>query len=327
MLASLKVSLQMKKITTHIKSMLMIVPALFLANSLNAQISEGGKPKTFLAKNMVLHPLTATEIAAPDAMTLNGMDREDEKNGTLRKIGRSIPTNLTPQNSGVWDVLPDGGKIWRLKLHVPTAKAIGVYYDQFYLPAGSTLYLYNETKSQVLGAYTSANNPASGVFSNELVEGQTVTLEYYQPAGLILDPTIRINELAFIYRDYQQRFDRLDTRDFGDSESCEVNVNCSPEGTAWQNQKRSAVRILVKEGSAYGWCSGALVNNTALNCQPYNLTAYHCSGNGVSSTADLNQWVFYFNYEATGCTSPTTEGTLASKTITGCALKTRAARN
>jgi PKD repeat protein len=289
-----------------------------------AQPSAGGIPRSFfIGKSTTLQALPVTTVAAPDPMQMQAEDGEDEKNGALRKIGRGVPVSFNPQTSGTWDNLPDGSKIWRLKISMSNARAIGVYYDQFVLPAGTELFLYNESQKQILGAYNSSNNPGSGAFATELVEGETVTLEYYQPAGVMIDPVININELGYIYRDYTPRFDGSGERDFGDSESCEVNVNCSPEGTSWQNQKRASVRILVKQGASYGWCSGTLMNNTALNCSPYILTADHCSGNGASSTADLNQWVFYFNYEAAGCTDPATEGTLASQSITGCSLKAR----
>lgn len=313
----------MKNSTLSIRLWLLLLPALLFLNSVKAQPSKGGTPKSFyVTKTQAIQSISAEEVTVPDVVSLGLLDEADEKTGALRKIGRGVTVNYTPQSSGTWDNLADGSKIWRLKLHLPNALAVGVYYDQFYLPFGSELYLYNETKSQILGKYDSDNNPVSGPFSTELVEGQTVTIEYYQPSWVTISPILVINELAYIYRDYVPRFDRVETRDFGDSESCEVNVNCS-EGTAWANIKRSAVRILVKVGASYGWCSGALVNNTAVNCIPYILTADHCAGNGGSSAADLNQWIFYFNYQAPGCANPGSEGTLASQSITGCMLRAR----
>jgi hypothetical protein len=106
------------------------------------------------------------------------------------------------------------------------------------------------------------------------------------------------------------------------SGNCEVNVNCSPEGDLWQDEKRGVARVQIKLGNQYYVCSGSLVNNTAQNCTPYFLMAEHC-GPGVNA-ADLLQWVFYFNYEGLNCnsTSPIT----ASNTITG-AVKRASAQN
>jgi PKD repeat protein len=75
-------------------------------------------------------------------------------------------------------------------------------------------------------------------------------------------------------------------------------------------------RIYVVEGAQAGWCTGSLINNTAQNCKPYFLTALHCGIN--ATTANLNQWKFYFRYEAAACTNPTSAGTLANYFVTGC---------
>lgn len=117
------------------------------------------------------------------------------------------------------------------------------------------------------------------------------------------------------------------TDDFGDSQSCEVNINC-PEGNNYQNEKNSVVRIDVKVGSAYFWCTGSLVNNTAYDYKPYILTAEHCAINGsFASAQDFADWVFYFQYEGPHCPNPNNEGTLANKHITGATLLARSNDN
>jgi hypothetical protein len=114
------------------------------------------------------------------------------------------------------------------------------------------------------------------------------------------------------------------TPEFGSSGSCQVNAACS-EGSGWVDQKNAVVRILVKIGPDLGWCTGALVNNVARDCTPYLLSADHCYQDDVTgrvtSTSDLNQWVFYFNYESATCTNPANDNGLTSHTITGCTFK------
>jgi hypothetical protein len=101
-----------------------------------------------------------------------------------------------------------------------------------------------------------------------------------------------------------------------ESEPCEVNVNCSPVGDLWQDEKKGVARIYVVEGNSGGYCTGSLINNTSQDCKPYFLTALHC---GVSATAaNMTQWKFYFKYEAPSCTNPSTAGTLDDYFITGC---------
>jgi PKD repeat protein len=232
-------------------------------------------------------------------------------------VARGIPVNLNMQNSGRWLYMADGSKLWQLKIKAPGAKALGVYYNQFWLPEQSKLYLYNEDRTQVIGAFTASNNHPSGLFATELIKGDVVVLEYFQPASVTVPATFNIHEVAYVYRG-AENLSGNNARGFGDSGSCQVNVNCS-EGNNWANQKRSVLRIFLKVGSSYGWCTGALINNTAQDCTPYVLTADHC-GSG-SSAADRNQWIFYFNYQAPGCTNPTSQGSLASQTMTGCTYK------
>jgi hypothetical protein len=101
-----------------------------------------------------------------------------------------------------------------------------------------------------------------------------------------------------------------------ESDPCEINVNCSPVGDLWQDEKKGVAKIYIIEGNFAGSCTGSLINNTSQDCKPYFLTALHC---GVSATAaNMTQWKFYFKYEAPSCTNPSTAGTLDDYFITGC---------
>ena len=100
---------------------------------------------------------------------------------------------------------------------------------------------------------------------------------------------------------------------FGGSGDCEVDINCS-EGEQWKIQKQSVVRILFRIGSQAYWCSGSMINNTENDYTPYLLTADHCGHD--ASENDLEQWIFYFNYEFSDCGSISSEP--KHQTLTGC---------
>lgn len=280
----------------------------------NAQISQQGTPYSFE------HQLKTqeTNVVKIDAYPLEKQlqDIEDEKNGTMYKMGAYLPVNKTNKNAGKTYQLESGAQVWSMTIQSDDALALGVTYDQFELAPGAKLYLYNKTKSHVIGAFTQYNNPVNGIFANELVQGDQVTLELYEPANVAGQSIISVNEVLYAYRDVHF----LDQyKDFGDGEACMINANCS-EGDNWRDEQRGVARILVRAGSGAGWCSGSLINNTALDCAPYFLTAAHCADG--ADEGDLNQWIFYFNYEASGCTNPSSQGSLASQTIIGCELKT-----
>ncbi len=86
---------------------------------------------------------------------------------------------------------------------------------------------------------------------------------------------------------------------------------------AWENQIKGVARMSIKIGWNYYWCSGSLINNTDNDRTPYFLSAAHC-GEG-SSSSDRNQWIFYFNYQASTCNGSSS----GSNSITGCQLKAR----
>jgi PKD repeat protein len=205
-----------------------------------------------------------------------------------------------------------------LKVTAHGALALGVYFDAFRLLEGTQLFLYSEDKSQIIGAFTSENNHPEGLFATELIRGSSFILEYVEPFFTPAAAVMHISEVAFAYRGINTVSD-YGSRDFGDAGPCEVNVNCS-EGQGWQDQKKGVVRISVKHGSSLYWCTGSLVNNASGDYSPYLLTADHCgflSGEYVSAS-DLNQWVFYFNYEAAGCSNPA--GEPVPQTMAGASL-------
>ncbi len=275
----------------------------------NAQISQGGTPPSF--EYSVTDNFDHQILQAPDMEKIRNEDMLEEAAGGPgpRRMGVSVIVNKGMDNAGTWTKLPDGGKIWRLELEAPGALALGVYYDNFYIPEGGKLFLYNDNKNQVIGAYTSVNNPKENLFSTQFVQGDKVILEYYQPQSVTEKAHIHVSELAYAYRD-------IDFMIKGDRDAwwCMIDVACE-EGDGWENQIKGIARISIKIGYNYYWCSGSLINNTDNDRTPYFLTASHC-GEGASAS-DLNQWIFYFNYQATTC-----NGTASGyNSMSGCQFK------
>lgn len=285
----------------------------FISFSTFSQISNDNLPISL--KEKVSEKVPTLELEKPNLSEIKIQTDEDAKNGESYKFAFLINTDIDTENSGKWETLEDGSRLWRLSIKIDGAKALGLYYDAFRLPSDGELFVYNHDKSQIIGGFTSKNNHASGLFANELINGEALTLEYHQKGNGY--PIIHINEIAYCYRGVTNLFD---ARGFDDSDPCQVNANC-PEGDAWQDIKRSACRISVKTGNSLGWCSGAFINNSAQDCKPYILTADHCGygNNSYASTADLNQWVFYFAFESSECETPSSSpGTNA--TVVGASL-------
>jgi hypothetical protein len=270
-----------------------------------SQLSQGGIPPS-VEFSVPEDPTYITRFTPP---SVDALLREDESSPLPYRFGVVEAVEIGIAENGYWTVVPDGGRIWRYTLRFPGAKALTVYFDRFRLPSGGRLFLYNADKSFTIGAFTSENNDPSGLFATELIPGEAITLEYYQPAWQKEMPLLHINGVTYAYRG-------ISSVERGIAGPCEVNVNC-PEGDDWQKQSRGVVRIQIRKMGGNFWCSGSVVNNTRFDHKPYVLTADHCGANADS--ADIRQWVFYFNYEKVGC--PNSGNAPTPKSMTGAVMK------
>jgi len=307
----------MKKLT------FLMIGLLLLSFAASAQISRGGKPFSFQ------YPLNDNIDAAKQVMplidvsALRNRAREIYAKGEMLPAGQIFPVSLSPENSGVWTVLPNKDRVWRLSVHVPDAPATSLYYENFYIPEGAVLYVYNAEKTHLIGSFGAHNNNESKLFATEIIYTGDCVIEYYEPANVKQKGTFTITGIANVYNAPEPpsyiKLQNPKCCGFGTSGTCNVNVNC-PEGAAWTNQRNSVARILIKNGASQGYCSGALINNVAQNCKNYFLTANHCGA--AVTAADKSQWVFYFNYQSAGCTNGASEP--GSNTITGCTMRSSA---
>jgi hypothetical protein len=282
------------------KSILLTTLWLAFATLLTAQINDGGsRPVSFEYSGL---GQTVPVVVAPslDMDKVRAEDRAHAEKGELYTIGRILPVRINPKTMGEWQSLRNGDRVWRVRIQSKDAEGISLYFSQFHLPKGARLYAYSADKNHVLGGFTSQNNHESGFMATSHVYSDDIIVEYYEPVFATGQGRFIIEEIGHGYKD---------VRDFGDSGSCEVNVNCS-EGTGRTNQRNAVARVLVRVGAQQGWCSGTMVNNVRQDCTPYYLTAWHC-GEGAS-TSDFNQWVFYFNYQGTGCPDPASQPTIQS---------------
>lgn len=251
------------------------------------------------------------QLAAPDMNQIALEDELREKQGVLNRIGVALPSMLSTTNAGTWTTLPNGARQWQVIVKTEGAEALSYLFEKFYLHGGSTLRIQNLQGQDVHPVLTSKDVETHGMANAALCAGSAHILTLTEPV-YTTPSEILIDRVMYNYRSTGYG----SAEKINESDPCEVNVNCSPVGDAWQDEKRGVARIYVVEGNQAGWCSGSLVNNTAQDCKPYFLTALHC---GVASTtANMNQWKFYFRYEAPTCVNPTSSGTLGSHVVSGC---------
>jgi len=271
-----------------------------------SQLSKGGLPLSFQNPKALTAGVPVEIMPLVNVISLIAEDSvNDQYKDIPWRFGENIPVNYGPGNSGRWDNLPNGDRVWRLGIKCHGAYTINLTFDNYRLPPGATLFVYNIDKTDVIGAFTDMNNRDDSVFATTLVKGSEIVIEYFEPASVSFPGQLHLNRVTHGYRDALGY-----VKSFGSSGSCNNNVHC-PEAADWQNQVRSAC-MLVTGGN--GFCSGSLVNNTSQNGIPYILTANHCYSNPAN-------WVFWFNWESSTCPNPSSSP--AYNSISGATLRAR----
>ena len=299
-----------------------VVFVIFLINTISSSIFAqqviDGTPLSSEDKFQQLLFTSDIPVASIPSLDLERIRREDRAQLGTNRYAAPAATSLTLENSGKWTELPDGGRVWRLKIEAKKALGVSVLYKDFFMPNGARLYMYNESKTKVLGAYSSINNLPHGKFMTGMIEEEAAILEYFEPKYARGRGTFEIYQVMQAYHPERMKSDYefQSYSGFGESLSCERNINCAP-GDAWQNQKRGVVRIRTVYTGGLGWCSGSLINNTSNDGTPYILTANHC-GNPTGFTPDYTQWRFDFQYEFSGCGNDANEPVLLS--MSSCQL-------
>ena len=265
-----------------------VLAGLFVGtiSSLSAQIGHGGLPYSF-RKSTGLSQLNVEWLPYLDNKTLLEEETTTASKQDGFTFGKEIDVNYNLDNSGLWENLSNGSRLWRLAIESTGAYSLNLLFDSFYIPPHSHLFIYTEDQSFVMGSFTYENNNQWGDFATSLLPGDAIVLEYYESEQDYGKGIIQLSTVVHGYKNLL--FQKGGT--WGSSMKCNVDANCE-DGNQYPDAKRATAMILLK-GSAL--CSGTLLNNTAQDGKPYFLTANHCLFGNTS------QWVFVFNYESIDC--------------------------
>ncbi len=289
-------------------------------SSVQAQKSAGGVPVGLQPDfRNVLSEQKIEQVNVPK-LDMAEVRRQDEARGEAR-FAAAIDVDYAMGQQGTWTDLPNGDRLWRLKLNAQGAKGIFVMYDDFYMPVGGRMFMYDPAGNQIKGAYTRMNNTSTGRFLTGMIKGETAILEYYEPFTARGQAIIDIAKVYYAYEtDFEPEVPEGTFRTFsgggyGDALSCHININCD-EGAEWQEHKRGVARMLRVYNIGMGWCSGSLINNTAQDEHPYFLSAFHCFAESATVDAFLDLWRFDFKYESASCADPASEP--EAQSLLGC---------
>src|SRR5690606_33376053 len=303
----------MKMIKQNLKKTISFVVAIFFLNS--RAISQ----EIMLNPTAMVYELSSdiSEYICPK-FDVEQMKTEDSINTvsgfTPTRFAKKFETNISTANSGAWESI-DNYHVWRYKITSNGAFSMMAMLEEINLPENSSLFIYNENMSHVIGPITYSLNEY-GVFASELISGSSIIVELIINGEIeTAYPYLTITRVSHDYYDFYTNILYKDKSDFAISiDKCyNKDINCTI-GTDWETHKRS-VALIVVGGDA--WCSGAMINNTNNDGRAFYLTAEHCILGQSNSYA--NSCVFYFNHESKNCGNKKDNGN--NYTVSGATLR------
>ncbi len=240
--------------------------------------------------------LAQGDLQGLEPMILPAIDPEEVLSADEQRVAigqqphyaATIEVQIDPfGDTGTWDVAgPKGTARWRLRLVSRGALSLNLAFTRFRMPAGGSLELIS-ADGQRVGPWTELDNEDHGQLWTPPIATDDLILELRLPIDQVDELEL---ELTRVHHGYAG---------FGEtgplSGRCHRDVSCS-EAEPWADQARS-VALLSVDGRTF--CTGFLVNNTALDGRPFMMTANHC---GITSR-NAPSVVVLWNYQSGGCDS------------------------
>jgi len=261
----------------------------------------GGLPPSSLLRANSIEAVERMVMPEVDVDSLLAEDVVRERAGRPKpaRYAKVLPVVFTPANSGTWETLEDGSRLWRLRISSPGALSLSLGLKRFDLPAGAAFWVHDPDGAWLQGPYMKKNRNAFGGLWTAVVLGDELVAELHVPAHT--EAKIEIAAVNHGYRFFGEH--TLSTT--SKQGSCHIDVIC-PEGNGWRDQIRSVARISIRNGVWLELSTAQLVNNTSEDDTPYLLAA----GHGVLNEDEASTLVAYWNYESPTC------GSLSGGTLT-----------
>jgi lysyl endopeptidase len=280
-------------------SLLRVAFAVLIAAFANAAAARHGEPPYSLAEPAKL----ARSVPIENVGTIDAALRRAQADAR-RTATSALPTkrlavadgfdvSIDSNANGVWDLLPDGSRLWRVGVRVAGATDLRLGFARFALPVGATLYVIG-AGNDYQGPYM-ATDAGAGGFNSPPVAGDDATIELRIPPGSDAAGAVELTRVSAGFRDLLKQ-----TQDAGPGTSgaCNVNVVC-PLGQPYPDDIRAVAyyEFIGDEDHGTFICSATLLADVPRDHKNYLLTAAHC----VSSVTEANSMVVYWNYQSTQC--------------------------
>jgi PKD repeat protein len=266
-----------------VKTLHILLIFFLLCGPAFSQLSQPGIPESYRLGSKKEEIIPSKGLNVIDTAYLLA---EDKEKGIQNRFGVVEQMEVNIKKEGLATNIDGKGTIWQYELTSQAAYSLGIHFSTFHLPEGATVFIYNEARTHIAGAFTSINNCALNQLPVAGFRGQNAIIEYFEPLNSTFPGELTIGAVSQAYRNLLQ------------PNPNRIGINC-PEGAQWQDIKH-AVCLMTFFDTQYSYeCTGFLVNNMREDGTPYFQTANHCINNS-NLAATL---VTYFNYENSTCTS------------------------
>ncbi len=183
-------------------------------------------------------------------------------------------------------------------IKLTNALSSSINFDQFFLPKGTEMYVYNENGNMITGVITELENNKNNVWGSWVYKGELLTIEIKTPLKTKEQLILHANNIAYGYKEMY----KTKVGGFGLAGSCNINVLC-PLGIGWEAERNSVALGISGDGS--GTFSGSMIMNTCGNDKAYFLTANHVY-NAAKPIQNVTGWRFTFQAWSPTCPNPGT---------------------
>jgi len=249
---------------------LLFTIALFFISSFNGipQVASSQKSVAIpriQQRTQKLHKIIG--LSQDEIKTLLIQDSIETGAGYPFRFGKNLDVDIDFINESTL-VQKGDTSYYTYEIKSPSAFSINLIFDQFELNNNSSLYIYNNEATFVYGPVTSKNNTVNGIFWTDLIKGDHIVIELIELYNNNKKNQLHISSVIHGYRNV------FPTQNlFGDSYACNIDIACSI-GDNWRVEGNAVAMLLVNEANRF--CSGSLINNTAIDFKGFLLTAFHC---------------------------------------------------
>ncbi len=198
-------------------------------------------------------------LQKPDLSNLIAEDKINDKDKSIPwRFGYDHYVNFGLANSGKWSTLANGDRLWRVNFISPKALSMNLIFDEYYLPVGAKVFIYNDDHSEVLSVFTHEHNSPEEILGTWMVSGERIWIEYFEPKKVTGQGRLNIGNIIHGYRTIaMNNADQSVAKVLNESGPCNVDVNCDISGTSVladniKNDVKKSVGLVIVGGMLVG---------------------------------------------------------------------------